>query len=177
MAAHILGYSGHSACPHASQRAVAEAKKSQAEAKGRKDGGSAPPPVTGKRSYAAANDFVDATSGSGTASSSAASWPAPAKKKKKQGTFEVISRKKSTYEPEELAAIEIQATRAIISTGSAFALFENEEMRKLFDMVRDGTGDVLPSRKVSSGRLLNTCAAEVENMLKHVFEGQEIGAS
>ncbi|KAJ7478844.1 hypothetical protein B0H11DRAFT_2233984 [Mycena galericulata] len=58
MAAHILGYSGHSACPHTSQRAVSEANKSQAEAKARKDGGSAPPPVTGKRLHAAANDLV-----------------------------------------------------------------------------------------------------------------------
>ncbi|KAJ6603706.1 hypothetical protein B0H10DRAFT_1957769 [Mycena sp. CBHHK59/15] len=165
MAAHILGYSRHSACPHVSQRVVAEANKLQAEAKACKDGGSAPPPVTGKCSHTAANNFVDATSESGMVLSSAASWPAQAKRKK-QGTFKVISRKKSTYEPEERAAIEIQVTRAIISTSLVFVLFENEEMRKLFDMIRDGTGDVLPSRKVSSRRLLNTCAAGVENKLK-----------
>jgi hypothetical protein len=172
MAAHILGYSGRASCPHAPQKAIAEATKSQASTKARKDGGTAAVPVTAKRSHATAN--ANAVAGS---SSSAALRPSGPAKKQKQGHFEVISKQKSTYEPDERAAIEMQATRAIISTGSPFGLFEDVEMKKLFDMIRDGTGDIMPSRKVSGGKLLNTCAAAVENELKKVFVGQEMGAS
>ncbi|KAJ7855294.1 hypothetical protein B0H14DRAFT_2579428 [Mycena olivaceomarginata] len=138
MAAHILGYSGRAACPHASQKAIAEATKSQASTKARKDGGTAAVPVTAKRSHATVN--ANAVAGS---SSSAVLRPNGPAKKQKQGHFEVISKQKSTYEPDERAAIEMQATRAIISTGSAFGLFEDVEMKKLFDMIRDGTGDIM----------------------------------
>ncbi|KAJ7198115.1 hypothetical protein GGX14DRAFT_573671 [Mycena pura] len=128
MAAHILGYTGHPPCPHATDGAKTDSKDA-----------------------------------------------APPAKKPRNGSFFVISAKDSEYGPAEEAAIRKQACRAIVSSGAAFALFEDTEVKKLFDMVRVGTSDILPSGKAASGSLLNECARDVEEDLQRVFGGREIG--
>ncbi|KAJ7074602.1 ribonuclease H-like domain-containing protein [Mycena amicta] len=87
-------------------------------------------------------------------------------KKARQGIFGVISAKQSQYSLAEIGDIEKQALRAIVSSGAAFGLFENEEVKKLFDLIRPGTADVLPSRKVVADRLLKDAAKEVEDETK-----------
>jgi hypothetical protein len=106
---------------------------------------------------------------------STASQAAPLAKKLWNGSFFVILAKDSEYGPAEEAAIRKQACRAIVSSGAAFALFEDTEVKKLFDMVRVGTSDILPSGKAASGSLLDECARDVEEDLQQVFGGREIG--
>ncbi|KAJ7445390.1 ribonuclease H-like domain-containing protein [Mycena galericulata] len=157
MAAHILGYPGHPACPHASQKATSEATKSQVAAKARKEAGSDSMPVTGTRSHATANGDAAASS-----SSSAVPPPATLSKKPKQGHFQVISRKKSTYEPDEQATIEPSNTRNYLYR------------RSIWDFRERGDAGII--RRNPRG-VLNACADEVENELKRVLSGQEIGLS
>lgn len=165
MAAHILGYSGHPACPHSSEQANTDAKDVQEKARIKKASAD-PAPTSGKRSHDAGNDAGVNT---------AASEPARPAKKQRDGSFCIISAKESEYDIGEEAAVRRQACRAIISSGSAFALFEDEEMKKLFDMVRVGTSDILPSGKAASGSLLNKRVSEVDIDIRQVFREREVG--
>jgi hypothetical protein len=101
MAAHILGYKGHAACPNASEQAVADAKLVQEKARLKKqadkDGESTPSASTsGKCSRSEPR-------------TAAATEPIRPQKKQRNGTFVVISAKDSEYEPGEEAAIRKQA--------------------------------------------------------------------
>ncbi|KAJ7714247.1 hypothetical protein DFH07DRAFT_381388 [Mycena maculata] len=140
MAAHnILGYPGHPACPHASEEATDDAKESKGKAR-TKNNAVDPTPTTGTRSRDGVNDPVNI----------AASEPSRPAKKQRNGAFYIISAKDSQYETAEAAAVRKQACRAIVSSGVPFAVFEDVEMQKLFDMVRSGTSDILPSGNITS---------------------------
>jgi hypothetical protein len=79
------------------------------------------------------------------------------------------------FSQSESQAIKAQALRAIISTNSSFGLFENPEMQTLFKMIRTTSVEILPSRKVASGRLLNDAAVIVEGKINKVMHQQELG--
>ncbi|KAJ7253812.1 ribonuclease H-like domain-containing protein [Mycena rebaudengoi] len=75
------------------------------------------------------------------------------------------------------AALQSQALRAIISTNSAFRLFEDPEMLALFGMMRSCAPDIMPSRKVIGECLLNEAAQTVEEKLARVLKDQNLGLS
>lgn len=169
MAVHILGYRRKPACPNASTDAIAEARKFQAGATARKD--SAAPRALGKRSHSSTS-----TGAEGQGDSSQASMPPPPKRSR-QANLYVVAAKDLEYQPNEIGEIQKQACRAIISSNAPYRLFENLEMCKLFDMVRRGTSEILPTGKAASGSLLNQCADDAEAELKIIFREREVGAS
>ncbi|KAJ6555690.1 ribonuclease H-like domain-containing protein [Mycena vulgaris] len=172
MAAYILGYRGKAPCSHSSTDGVAEARKVQAEIADRKKDSAG----NGKRSRDSAGDGDEAQAGSTQTTAS----PPPAKRSRSgqsQSHLHIVVAKDLPYQPHEISGIQKQACRAIISSNAAYRLFENEEMRKLFDMICRGTSDILPSGKSASGGLLDMCAKDAEAELKSIFKGREVGAS
>ncbi|KAF7371648.1 DUF659 domain-containing protein [Mycena venus] len=172
MAAHILGYRGKAPCPHSSADGVAEAQKVQAELADRKKNSAG----NRKRSRDSAGDSNEAQA----CSTQTTAPPPPAKRSRSgqsQSYLHVVAAKDLPYQPHEISGIQKQACRAIISSNAAYRLFENEEMRKLFDMIHGGTSDILPSGKSASGGLLDMCAKDAEAELKSKFKGREVGAS
>ncbi|KAJ7791395.1 hypothetical protein B0H14DRAFT_3500466 [Mycena olivaceomarginata] len=155
MAAHILGYRGKAPCPHSSADGIAEARKVQVEIADRKKDSAG----NGKRSRDSAGDGDEAQA----RSIQTTAHPPPAKICPTSCTKSLRYKK--------------QACCAIISSNAVYRLFENEEMRKLFDMIRGGTSDILPSGKSASGGLLDMCAKDAEAELKSIFKGREVGAS
>ncbi|KAJ7204125.1 hypothetical protein GGX14DRAFT_501303 [Mycena pura] len=75
----------------------------------------------------------------------------------------------------EIAAVRRQACRAIISSGAAYRLFEDDEMKALFDLIRPGTSDILPTGKATSGSLLDACTSEIDQRYKLIFLGRDLG--
>ncbi|KAJ7934367.1 ribonuclease H-like domain-containing protein [Mycena leptocephala] len=163
MAAHILGYRGKAPCPYSSADGVAEARKVQAE-------------IANQSARDSAGDGDEAQAGN----TQTTAPPPPAKRSRSgqsQSHLHIVAAKDLPYQPHEISGIQKQACRAIISSNAAYRLFENEEMRKLFDMIRGGTSDILPSGKSASGGLLDMCAKDAEAELKSIFKGREVGAS
>ncbi|KAJ7779844.1 ribonuclease H-like domain-containing protein [Mycena metata] len=140
--AHILG--GRSPCPYASAEATAEATLQR----------------TGSQS-----EKRQRTESTPTAAADASA--PPPKKQKTQSTLSnlVFRRHDMPYSPEEKAALEVQALRAIASSGAPFQLFADPEMKILFGMMRTMAPDALPNPKVIGGRLLNSAAEEVEEKI------------
>ncbi|KAJ7760892.1 ribonuclease H-like domain-containing protein [Mycena maculata] len=102
---------------------------------------------------------------------------ARAPKKLKQSMLKTYTGHDMPFSSSEADAIESQALRAIISTNSAFGLFEDPEMLTLFGMMRSRAPGIIPSGKVIGGRLLNEAASTVEEKLSKVLTGQMIGLS
>ncbi|KAF7372440.1 DUF659 domain-containing protein [Mycena venus] len=74
----------------------------------------------------------------------------------------------------ETDAIQAQALRAIVSTNSAFQLFEDPEMPTLFGMMRSAAPAIMPWGKVVGNRLLNEAANTVEERLSAILTGQNL---
>jgi hypothetical protein len=62
----------------------------------------------------------------------------------------------------EIAAVQAQALRAVISANLSFRVYEDPEVIKLFWMMRTAASEILPSGKAVGGRLLNDAAENVE---------------
>ncbi|KAJ6561343.1 ribonuclease H-like domain-containing protein [Mycena sp. CBHHK59/15] len=76
---------------------------------------------------------------------------------------------------EEKDALQKQALRAIISSGSPFGLFEDPEMQILFGMIRTTAPGILPTGKVVGGRLLNGAAEDIELRLNKRLKNRNVG--
>ncbi|KAJ7157411.1 ribonuclease H-like domain-containing protein [Mycena filopes] len=102
-----------------------------------------------------------------------------AKKKQIQSTLSnlVFRRNDMPYSPEETAALQAQALRAIVSSGAPFRLFEDPEMKILFGMMRTTAPDVIPSAKVIGGRLLDAAADNVDEKVRKIMKDQILGLS
>ncbi|KAJ6623316.1 ribonuclease H-like domain-containing protein [Mycena sp. CBHHK59/15] len=79
------------------------------------------------------------------------------------------------YGTEEKDALQKQALRAIISSGSPFGLFEDPEMQILFGMIRTTAPGILPTGKVVGGRLLNGAAEDIELRLNKRLKNRNVG--
>ncbi|KAJ7222722.1 ribonuclease H-like domain-containing protein [Mycena rebaudengoi] len=157
---HILGGKGIPKCPYASDAAIAEATKQRATEKAAKNAASAPGPSKHGRSASTAE-------GSGST----------APKKLKSGKLVVYTGHDMPFSVSQASALQSQSLHAIISTNSAFRLFEDPEMLALFGMMRSCAPDILPSGKVVGERLLNEAASIVEEKLVHVLKNQVFGLS
>ncbi|KAJ7190622.1 ribonuclease H-like domain-containing protein [Mycena pura] len=73
------------------------------------------------------------------------------------------------------AAIQAQCERVVVSSNLAEGFFQEPEVKTLFQMFRSRAPDVLPSRTLIGGRLLNEAAASVCKKVTKELEGQNIG--
>ncbi|KAJ7223699.1 ribonuclease H-like domain-containing protein [Mycena rebaudengoi] len=149
---HILGGKGTIACAYASDAAKAEASSRR---------------TLGKAKQAAGPSAKHARS-----KSSAEADNATTQKKMKHEMLKTYTGHDMPFSKSQAEAFESQALRAIISTNSAFSLFEDPEMLTLLGMARSLAPDILPSGKVVGGRLLNKAAATVDEKLSKLLEGQ-----
>ncbi|KAJ6620892.1 hypothetical protein B0H10DRAFT_2432631 [Mycena sp. CBHHK59/15] len=152
--AHILG--GDAPCLHAHPEAKALATTLRKELKASKDKSSEK-----KRTRA------DSTATPGP----------PSKKQQTQSTLSSLTfrRNDMPYGTEEKDALQKQALRAIISSGSPFGLFEDPEMQILFGMIRTTAPGILPTGKVVGGRLLNGAAEDIELRLNKRLKNRNVG--
>lgn len=157
---HILGGKGIPKCPYASDAAIAEATKQRAADKAAKNAAPAPGPSKHSRSASTAE-------GSGST----------APKKLKSGKLVAYTGHDMPFSVSQASALQSQTLRAIISTNSAFRLFEDPEMLALFGMMGSCAPDILPSRKVVSECILNEAASIVEEKLVRVLKNQVFGLS
>jgi hypothetical protein len=97
-------------------------------------------------------------------------------KKLKQTMLKTYTGLDMPFSSSEVEAIEAQALRTIVSTNSAFRLFEDPEMLTLLGMMRSRAPEIIPSRKVIAGRLLDEAASTVEQKLFNILKGQALGA-
>jgi hypothetical protein len=104
---------------------------------------------------------------------SAADDPEP--KRLKQGFFQVFSGKDQPFTTAEAAEFQAQALRATVSAGLPFRVWENREVQKLIGLLRSAGPEILPSRKVVAGRLLDNAAEIVEVQVKRSLQGKEAG--
>ncbi|KAJ7882909.1 ribonuclease H-like domain-containing protein [Mycena leptocephala] len=157
---HILGSTNarSPACPWASPAAKVEATTQRNVEKAAKD--KAP---SGKHSRSAST--ADPDSNDATVS-----------KKLKQTMLKTYTGLDMPFSSSEVEAIEAQALRTIVSTNSAFRLFEDPEMLTLLGMMRSRAPEIIPSRKVIAGRLLDEVASTVEQKLFNILKGQALGA-
>ncbi|KAJ7908024.1 hypothetical protein B0H13DRAFT_2331783 [Mycena leptocephala] len=86
---------------------------------------------------------------------------ATTKKKMKQSLLNTYTGHSMPFSSSDADAIQSQALRAIVSTNSAFGLFEDPEMLTLFGMMRSRAPDLMPAQE----------------KLSAVLDGQEFGAS
>jgi hypothetical protein len=54
-------------------------------------------------------------------------------------------------------------------------VWENREVQKLIGLLRSAGPEILPSRKVVAGRLLDNAAEKVEVQVKRALQGKEAG--
>src|SRR5438552_2009517 len=69
------------------------------------------------------------------------------------------------FNDQQVAMVEKQFLRATISANLPFRWTEDPEVMKLFLLFRSTAGDVMPSRKVLAGRLLDEESSKVEGEL------------
>jgi hypothetical protein len=98
-------------------------------------------------------------------------------KRLKQAALKVYRAVDMPFGEAEAEELRLQATRAIISTNSAYDLWQDPEMQKFIGMLRGKAKDIVPTQKVASGRLLNVLARTADEKLKGLFYGKEIGIS
>ncbi|KAJ7431571.1 ribonuclease H-like domain-containing protein [Mycena galericulata] len=151
---HILRGKGIAACSYASPAAIAEATAERDEDVIAKQTGtiaavSAPAPASRKHHRA--------SSGSKAVEGESSS------KRLRQTTLQAFNGQDMPFSSAQIQAIEAQTLRATVSTGIPFRVWENREMKELLGMLRTAAPDIMPSRKVVSGRLLNEAAAKVED--------------
>ncbi|KAJ6596587.1 hypothetical protein B0H10DRAFT_2441868 [Mycena sp. CBHHK59/15] len=101
----------------------------------------------------------------------------PSKKQQTQSTLSSLTfrRNDMPYGTEEKDALQKQALRTIISSGSPFGLFEDQEMQILFGMIRTTAPGILPTGKVVGGRLLNGAAEDIELRLNKRLKNRNVG--
>jgi hypothetical protein len=147
---HLLGGRGVIACPHASEEAKVEARRQKEERKS-----------TGKRSRSPCSD----TSSDGP-------------KRMKQAPLQIFKGVDMPFRnPAEIEAIQVQATKALIATGSSFGFWENPEVKKTIEMIRGPAADILPTGKRVGGKLLDHCASKAEKKIEEAFKNQDVGLS
>ena len=136
----------------------------------------------GKESNSGSEHAATLASTKHARSKSAASASDQPQKQTKASTSVQTSIKPHTYKvidipfsPVERDVVQAQALRAVISTNSAFGLFEDPEMQELFHLFRTVTPSVLPSGKSVGGKLLNDAAQSVEQKLLKTLKGQYVG--
>ncbi|KAJ7362771.1 hypothetical protein DFH08DRAFT_326791, partial [Mycena albidolilacea] len=174
---HLLGGKGTTACIHVTDAARKEARihkdLEDAKATGRAGKRSAPAqPISGDVAFAAG----PSTSTSGPRHDRTASGAdEPASKRFKQGSFQVFTGRDQPFTTAETEEIQAQVLRATVSAGLPFRMWENPEVVRLVRMFRTAGPDVLPSRKVVGGRLLNEAAEKVEGTVKAALEMKEVG--
>ncbi|KAJ6460569.1 ribonuclease H-like domain-containing protein, partial [Mycena sanguinolenta] len=152
---HILGGKDISPCPHASDAAKKLA--------------------TSLRDAAYAAKQAKHKAGPAASAGKTQASTAGAEKRRKQGVFQVFSGLDQPFSTAEAAEIQAQALRATVSAGLPFRVWENVEVQKLFGLLRSGAPEILPSRKLIGGRLLNEAAQTVEERMEHTLRGEEIG--
>ncbi|KAF9466987.1 ribonuclease H-like domain-containing protein [Collybia nuda] len=155
--AHILGSRGIEPCAHASDAAKAEAmrqKSAIAEKVAEKSIG--PGSSTQKRPW-----------------SDSASHPL--QKKSKQAPLKTYRGVDMPFSKEEISAVQAQVLRAVVSANLSFRAMENPEMLKLFGMLRTAAPEIIPSRKVIGGRLLDEAASVVSVGMHKILHGRDIG--
>lgn len=99
----------------------------------------------------------------------------PAQKKSKQAPLKTFRGVDMPFSKEETAAVEAQVLRAVVSANLSFRAMENPEMLKLFGMLRTAAPEIIPSRKVIGGRLLNEAASVVNAGMHKILRGREVG--
>ncbi|KAJ7864016.1 ribonuclease H-like domain-containing protein [Mycena leptocephala] len=149
--AHILG--GRTACPNASVEAKAEATAQRKEASEAKEVKKHP-----------RSDTPDPTE-------------PKVKKRQTQSTLTTYRRNDMPYAAPEIAAVQRQALRAIVSGGLPLGAFREPEMLVLFGMLRSTAPEIMPTGKVVGGRLLNDAAEEVELKTEKALKDKDAGLS
>lgn len=90
----------------------------------------------------------------------------------KQGKLRVFKGISVPFSEAQRADVQKQFLRATISANLPFTWVSNPEVQKLLVMFRSTAEEVIPSRDVLSGRLLNEESAEIEKRLKLVLAGK-----
>lgn len=78
------------------------------------------------------------------------------------------------FSDQDRVAIQAQALLATVSANLSFRWLENEQVRKLLRMLRARVDDVLPSRFLLSGRLLDNEHEVGEEALKKLLRGKSV---
>ncbi|KAJ7625146.1 hypothetical protein B0H17DRAFT_1151269 [Mycena rosella] len=99
----------------------------------------------------------------------------PDPKRLRQGFFQVSAGRNQPFTIAEVDEIRAQALRATVSARIPFHARENRELKKLFGLLWTAAPDIMPSRKVIAGRLLNEATEMVEVDVKHGLQGRQIG--
>ncbi|KAJ6617270.1 hypothetical protein B0H10DRAFT_2218753 [Mycena sp. CBHHK59/15] len=147
--AHILG--GKTACPNASVEAKAEATAQRKETSDAKE--------LKKHPRSATPDPME---------------PLP-KKHQTQSKLVTYRRNDMPFGAPEIAAVQRQDLRAIVSGGLPLGAFREPEMLILFSMFRSTAPEVMPMGKVIGGRLLNEAAEEVEVRIENTLKDKDAG--
>jgi hypothetical protein len=74
----------------------------------------------------------------------------------------------------DIAAVQAQALRAVISANLSFRVYKDPELIKLFWMMRTVASEILPSGKAVGGRLLNDAAENVEVKIGKLLFGRNV---
>ncbi|KAJ6610768.1 hypothetical protein B0H10DRAFT_1953576 [Mycena sp. CBHHK59/15] len=156
---HVLGIVNRKAqpCPHVSQDATTEAMRPRNLAQEGKD--QAPTTSAKHARSASAMESNDATT----------------QKKFKQTMLKTYTGLDMPFSSSEAAAVEARALHAIVSTNSAFRLFEDPEMLTLFGMMRSRAPEIIPSGKVMGGCLLDEASITVGKKISMVLKGEGFG--
>ncbi|KAJ7922735.1 hypothetical protein B0H13DRAFT_2408019 [Mycena leptocephala] len=169
---HILGGKNSKVCVHVTDAA-------RQEATSQRDAGFA---EEQKAKVAAAETSRNMTTVFGTSTTSAgkhgrsvSAADNPEPNRLKQGVFQVFSGKDQPSTTAEAAELQAQALRATVSAGLPFRVWENREVQKLIGLLRSAGPEILPSRKVVAGRLLDDAAEKVEVQVKRALQGKEAG--
>ncbi|KAJ7136219.1 ribonuclease H-like domain-containing protein [Mycena filopes] len=96
-----------------------------------------------------------------------------------QGTLSslVFRRNDMPFGADEKDAVQKQALRAVVSSGTPLQFFEDTEVKILFGMLRTTAPEILPTAKVVGGRLLDSAAADVDAKTIKVMNGRKTGLS
>ena len=95
----------------------------------------------------------------------------------KQQKLKVFQGINLPFTQEQTEALQLQACQAVVATNSSFLFWENFKVVKFVYMLRSAAPKLLPSGKVCSGPLLDACVREVEEGLREIFLGREVGLS
>jgi hypothetical protein len=171
MVAHILG--GERPCRNASQAAKTEAEKIRKELQKKK--------ASKERKRSSRDDGSEDGEGDGEDDTTGT---VPTSKRRK--IIDRVEMKQSTldakvykginipFTPEQTKAIHTQFLRATVSANLPFQWVENPEVVKLFIMFRALAGEVIPSAKMLSGRLLDEENERVDKKVKETVKGKDV---
>jgi hypothetical protein len=169
---HILGGKNSKACVHLTDAA-------RQEATSQRDAGFAEEQkakvATAETSRNTTTVFDTSTTSAGKHGRSVSAAENPEPKRLKQGVFQVFSGKDQPFTTAEAAELQAQALRATVSAGLPFRVWENREVQKLIGLLRSVGPEILPSRRVVAGRLLDDAAEKVEVQVKRALKGKEAG--